>query len=391
MTAKPSPAQLLHCLETWYAQHGRQLPWRNHAQPYAIWVSEVMLQQTQVGTVVGYFGRFMRRFPNLQSLAAAPLDEVLSLWQGLGYYGRCRKLHAAAQQLVSQGQTQLPSNLEALLALPGFGPYTAGAVASMAFGLPVPAIDGNLLRVFARLYAWALPKARLLPRVQRLVEGLLHSLPPRPSFGPGSLNQALMDLGATVCKPHRPHCTECPWSFACLALSQNKVSLLPLPTPSKPKPILSWLLAYIELDGHLLMAKHPPKGLFGGLWGLPGVALQRRLLAKEAAYASPLSACLGEQLPTTLLSQTQRVLTHRRLQLFVYAIGTGVGQKKALLQPSTWARTPEAGGGQEEPIGYECLRWVPREMALQLPSSAALRKALEAAMEKASQISVQRL
>jgi A/G-specific adenine glycosylase len=366
MPAKPSCAQLRKRLAQWYAKHGRKLPWREYTDAYAIWVSEVMLQQTQVGTVLGYFDRFMQRFPDLESLAKAPLDEVLSLWQGLGYYGRCRKLHAAAQQLLAQGQTRLPSNLEALSALPGFGPYTAGAVASIAFGLPVPAVDGNLLRVFARLYALEFPKEQLFPHVQRLAQRFLQNESGRPSrstFMPGSINQALMDLGATVCKLHHPRCTECPWSFACLALAQDKVSQLPWRKQSKTKPTLSWLLAYVELDGQLLMARRPPKGLFGGLWGLPGTAVGRRLLAKEATCGSPLSQCLGGQLPKALLSQTQRELTHRHLQLFVYAI-QGVRQ----------LRFP----------GYERLRWVPQATALQLPSSAALRKALEAALKKKS-------
>jgi len=346
-------------LANWYAQHGRTLPWRGCTDAYAIWVSEVMLQQTQVSTVLGYFERFMRRFPNLESLATASLEEVLSLWQGLGYYGRARKLHAAAQQLLAQGQRQLPTNLEALSALPGFGPYTAGAVASMAFGLAVPAVDGNLLRVFARLHALELPRERLFPQVHRLVAELLQAKrPSHAAFGPGALNQALMDLGATVCKPHHPLCSQCPWHFACLALAHGKVAQLPLRKQSKPKPILSWLLAYIEYNGQLLMARHPPQGLFGGLWGLPGMALERPLLAQEAA-GSPLSPCLGGQLPLALLSQTQRLLTHRRLQLFVYAV-QGV---RRLHFP-----------------GYARLRWVPPKTALQLPSSAALRTALKAAV-----------
>jgi len=346
-------------LAQWYAQHGRKLPWRECANPYAIWVSEIMLQQTQVGTVLGYFERFMQRFPELESLATAPLEEVLSVWQGLGYYGRARKLHAAAQQLLAEGKTQLPSNLEALLALPGFGPYTAGAVASMAFGLPVPAVDGNVLRVFARLYALELPRERLFPQVHRLAAELLKARrPSHAAFGPGALNQALMDLGATVCKPLHPLCVQCPWNFACLALQHNKVAQLPLRKQSKPKPILSWLLAYIESDGQLLMGQFPPKGLFGGLWGLPGIALQGPLLDEEAAFGKPLCVCLGGKPPSALLSQTQRLLTHRQLQLFVYAV-QGVRQ----LHFPAYAR----------------LRWVSREQALQLPSSAALRKALEAA------------
>jgi len=358
-SAQPSATWLRGRLETWYSQQGRTLPWRECADAYAIWVSEVMLQQTQVGTVLGYFERFMQRFPDLQSLATASLDEVLFLWQGLGYYGRARKLHAAAQQLLAQGKTQLPSSLEALLALPGFGPYTAGAVASMAFGLPVPAVDGNLLRVFARLHALELPRERLFPQVQRMAAQLLQAGPPSGSaLGPGALNQALMDLGATVCKPHKPLCTQCPWSFACLALAHDKVAQLPLRKQSKPKPILSWLLAYIECNGQLLMARCPPEGLFGGLWGLPGVALERPLLPREAACGSPLSSCLGGQGPSALLSQTQRVLTHRHLHLFVYAIH---------------------GARQLRFPRYTCLRWVPQESAVHMPSSAALRKALEAA------------
>ncbi|MCL2011201.1 MAG: A/G-specific adenine glycosylase [Cystobacterineae bacterium] len=394
MPSKTSNAQLLKRLAKWYAKHGRKLPWRGCGDAYAIWVSEIMLQQTQVGTVLGYFERFMQRFPRLESLAKAPLEEVLSLWQGLGYYGRCRKLHAAAQQLLAAGQTQLPSSLEALSALPGFGPYTAGAVASIAFGLPVPAIDGNLLRLCARLHALPLPKERLLPQVHRWVSQLLQTpRPPRSAFPPGSLNQALMDLGATVCKPRNPLCTECPWHFACLALAQNKVTTLPLRKQSKPKPTLSWLLAYIEFKGQLLMAQHPPKGLFGGLWGLPGVPVERRLLSQEASQGSPLSQHLGGY-PLALLCQTQRELTHRHLQLFVYAM-KGKMPPKGMLQKLMHFEGTQAmelkttgiqtGGTQPGCFpGYACLRWVPRETALQLPTSAALRKALEAALAATS-------
>ena len=195
-------------LLAWFAANRRDLPWRHDRTPYRVWISEIMLQQTQVETVRDYYLRFMERFPTVADLAAAPLEAVLKLWEGLGYYSRARSLHRAAQEVLARYDGELPADVAALCGLPGIGAYTAGAIASLAFGIPAPAVDGNVRRVLARVLAQPSPTAVQLEEAARLL------LPPE---APGAFNEALIELGATLCRPQNPTCLLCPWRDWCLA------------------------------------------------------------------------------------------------------------------------------------------------------------------------------
>ncbi len=247
----------------WYQTHGRDLPWRRDPTPYHTWLSEIMLQQTRVETVIPYYERFLVRFPTVEQLAAAPLDEVLGLWAGLGYYRRARNLHAAAAQVAALGA--FPASEAGLRALAGVGDYTAAAIASIAFGCDAVAVDGNLRRVVARLAAIELsvqagPGAA---RVRRWLEDKL------PSGRAGDFNQALMDIGATVCSPRAPRCSACPLASDCQAHGQGLAELLPVTAPrAAPRPVQAVALLVVR-DGALLLSQRPAQGLLAGLWGPP--------------------------------------------------------------------------------------------------------------------------
>ena len=216
-------------LLTWYRRHGRDLPWRRSRDPYHIWISEVMLQQTQVETVIPYYHRFLNAFPDVAALAAAPQSAVLKHWEGLGYYARARNLHKAAQQVVQEHGSQLPRTPEDLRRLPGIGRYTAAAVASIAFGQDTVALDGNLHRVLCRLFAIDDDPGR--PNTQRTLEYLALSM--LPAGQAGDFNQALMDLGATLCRRSRPACDDCPVAADCVARREGRQAELPAPRPRR--------------------------------------------------------------------------------------------------------------------------------------------------------------
>ena len=260
----PFAARLLE----WFDAHGRHdLPWQHPRTPYRVWLSEIMLQQTQVRVVVPYFERFVGALPDLPALAAAPLDEVLALWSGLGYYARARNLHAAAKACVELHGGELPRDHAALVALPGIGRSTAGAILAQAWGDRHPILDGNVKRVLARLHAvdgW--PGS---PKVERRLWELAESHLPHSRMA--DYVQAQMDLGATVCTRHAPACLLCPVSDGCLALAQGRVAELPTPKPGKPLPQREavMLLAYDEA-GRVLLQRQPPSGIWGSLWSLPG-------------------------------------------------------------------------------------------------------------------------
>ncbi len=262
------PAQLRRLADEllrWFEEHRRDLPWRRSRDPYAIWVSEVMLQQTRVEAVVAPFDRFLRRFPDLPSLAAASENEVLAQWAGLGYYRRARQLHAAARLLAEDGQGQLPRSSAALRLLPGFGPYTAGAVASIAFGEAVPAIDGNVQRVLARVLALEEDPSRRSGSapIEVLARGLLGGSPP------SELNQALMELGALVCTPRKPFCETCPWTQSCRARRAGVAELLPRRTPRPETSTVSCYAAVVR-DGPRFLWRQREEGEHNaGLWELP--------------------------------------------------------------------------------------------------------------------------
>jgi A/G-specific adenine glycosylase len=304
-------AALRRRLLAWYDAGHRELPWRSPqhgADPYRVFLAEVMLQQTQVATVVPYFERFVARFPTLAALAAADEDEVLALWSGLGYYARGRNLVAAAREARAR-HGGLPASLPALRALPGFGPYTAGAVASIAFAIPAPAVDGNVARVLARLFAVeGAPASRdFRRRVDALAADLVHRR------RPGDLNQALMELGATVCA-RRPACGRCPVAAACAARAAGRAAELPAARARPVRRPLVLACAIVRARGRILLARRPAGGLFGGLWAPPSVEV-----AEGGDAAAALAGALREQgLRCAVgpeVGACARTLTHRALSL----------------------------------------------------------------------------
>ncbi|MFN2195965.1 MAG: A/G-specific adenine glycosylase [Anaerolineales bacterium] len=259
-------APLASRLLSWYARHARRLPWRDHPDPYAVWVSEIMLQQTRVETVIPYFERWMNRFPSLLELAAADLQDVLNQWEGLGYYSRARNLHRAAGMVMAEYGGELPHTAQELRRLPGIGRYTAGAIASLAFGQDEAALDGNIRRVLARVFNVSAPDQS--PEGQRRLWELAEAhLPPGKA---GDYNQALMDLGAAVCTPRRPDCPICPLQALCEAYALGLQEARPVRRPRPETPHYTVTAAVIRQNGRVLIARRPEDGLLGGLWEFPG-------------------------------------------------------------------------------------------------------------------------
>ncbi|MEW8511531.1 MAG: A/G-specific adenine glycosylase [Candidatus Thiodiazotropha sp.] len=251
----------------WFDDHGRKdLPWQRPRDPYRVWVSEIMLQQTRVNTVIGYFRRFMAAFPDVAALAAAERDRVLHHWSGLGYYARARNLHRAAREIMAQHQGRVPADIETLQTLPGIGRSTAGAIRSLAFGGYAPILDGNVKRVLARHFAvpgWP-GRSEVQQRLWRLSETLT------PHARTAEYNQAMMDLGATRCLRGRPACEACPLTASCQALAEGDPSRYPAPKPKKALPVRATRMVILS-DGSdaILLEQRPPSGVWGGLWSLP--------------------------------------------------------------------------------------------------------------------------
>ena len=259
-------------LLAWFRKNARDLPWRRTKDPYAIWVAEIMFQQTQSDTVKPYYAKFLKRFPTARRLAKARLDDVLKVWEGLGYYGRARNLHLAAGQIVRDFGGSVPQAREDLLKLPGIGHYTAGAIASIAFNQDEPVVDGNVARVLCRLF-----RIRQDPRstgtqkrLWRLAGELL------PSGRARLFNQAMMELGATVCLPRKPRCKDCPLERLCEAKAHHEQARLPRRVRKKPLPRHIAVVGIIYEKGKILIDKRKPGGLLGGLWELPGGKVGKR-------------------------------------------------------------------------------------------------------------------
>jgi A/G-specific adenine glycosylase len=272
---RPSPP-LSDLLLAWYERHGRRFPWRVgpaerrrglRPEPYRVWLSEIMLQQTTVTAVIPYFAAFIERWPDMHTLAAAPDEEVMAAWAGLGYYSRVRNLLACARRAVEAHGGALPTRADELTRLPGIGPYTAAAIAAIAFDQPVAAMDGNVERVVARLFAIADP----LPKARAHVRKALTPLVPRDR--PGEFAEALMDLGATICTPKRPACGLCPWATPCQARALGEAEAYPLKAPKRARP-LRYGAAFVAVSeaGAVLLRRRPPKGLLGGMAEVPGTA-----------------------------------------------------------------------------------------------------------------------
>jgi A/G-specific adenine glycosylase len=256
----------------WYHQQRRCLPWREAPTPYRVWVSEIMLQQTQVATVQPYFERFMERFPTLDALVGADLQSVLKAWEGLGYYRRARNLHRAAGRVLAEYSGRIPADVDGLRSLPGIGPYTAAAIASIAYGLPHPVVDGNVARVCARL--WCIAADVRTSRVQRDLEGRLRDAISR-SGDPSAFNQALMELGALVCRPRAPQCAVCPLRASCGALAAGRTAELPVRRPTTRVPHYRIAVGIIEHEGRVLIARRGEEQMLGGLWEFPGGKQER--------------------------------------------------------------------------------------------------------------------
>ncbi|GAB4547070.1 MAG: A/G-specific adenine glycosylase [Anaerolineae bacterium] len=320
-------SRLRHKLLGWYDRHRRDLPWRDTPDPYRVWISEVMLQQTQVTTVLPYYERFLRRFPSLADLAAAPLDDVLKAWEGLGYYARARHLHAAARQVMADLGGQLPTSYAALRRLPGFGDYTAGAVASIAFGERVPALDGNVKRVLTRLFAITddISRGATVRRLRAVAAELV------PPERPGDFNQALMELGATLCTPTSPRCRLCPLHTECQGLAQGIHESLPVKAPRHKRPHYDVTAAVIHGDnGQLLIAQRKPEAMLGGLWEFPGGKCQPGealpdCLRREIREELGLEIEVGRHLTTI-----EHGYTHFRISLHVFECHHLAGEPRAL-------------------------------------------------------------
>lgn len=312
----PQPTDLL----AWYDRHRRALPWRappgQRTDPYRIWLSEIMLQQTTVKAVAPYYARFLARWPDMQALAAAPLEDVLKAWAGLGYYARARNLHACARVIAERHGGQFPRSEDALRALPGIGAYTAAAIAAIAYEAPAMPVDGNIERVIARLYAVETPLPQAKPEIGRLAKELL------PSRRSGDFAQAMMDLGATICTPKRPACALCPWTEACVARQRGDAETLPRRLP-KHEGKLRRGAAFVALrtDGYVLVRTRPARGLLGGMTEVPTTEWSADFEENEALEAAPhFTAGLPEKeiVWRRIPGLVRHVFTHFPLELSVY-------------------------------------------------------------------------
>ncbi len=330
----------------WYDESKRDLPWRHTRDPYKIWISEAMLQQTRVDTVIPYYERFLEKFPDLGSLARADTDDVLALWAGLGYYSRARNLKRGAEFVMDNFGGKLPDDADQLQTLPGIGRYTAGAIASIAFDREAPIVDGNVARVLSRLYGWR-EDPKIKAASQRLwEEAAAMARGPRP----GDLNQALMELGATLCTPRSPRCGDCPVMRACVAHANGNPEAIPARTQKAAVPKVEAVAALVSRREKALLVRRPAGGLLGGLWELPGGALRSgerprealdRHLAKRVGLATNRTRRLGA---------IDHLFSHRALHLHVYHCDAPPGSRVRLrnLEAHRWVNTAqleEVGAG----------------------------------------------
>ncbi len=324
-TSKLFVPQFSDALLAWYDRQAIELPWRNQLDAYRIWLAEIMLQQTRVTTVIEYYRRFLAAFPNVQALAAASLDHVIKQWEGLGYYSRARNLHRAAQAVVNEYGGEFPVTAATLQTLPGIGRYTAAAVASIAFNEPVAALDGNVMRILARLYDYDGELGQ--PAADKQLNEWSQTLLDRQR--PGDFNQALMDLGRTVCLPRNPTCAQCPIQKYCRAFSLQTQHLRPVKKQKAPLPTVRAAAALLrDTQARILLVQRPPTGLLGGLWTLPGGACET-----DESYTDCLRRVLPAEFGLTVnvlneLATAQQTFTHFHLHLRAYDCALMIAQSR---------------------------------------------------------------
>jgi A/G-specific adenine glycosylase len=342
---KPDIASSL--LLNWYDRHARKLPWRVHPEdrnhgevpdPYRIWLSEIMLQQTTVAAVKDYFNKFTRAWPTVEDLAAAPEEDVMKAWAGLGYYSRARNLKKCADTIVASYGGRFPEDESKLIKLPGIGPYTAAAITTIAFDRHAAVVDGNVERVLARLDQIETPLPEAKPDIKKLMARLT------PDIRPGDFAQAVMDLGATICTPRRPACSLCPWNDGCKAFSSGVQETLPRKAPKKVIPTRhgAAFLAVDSNNGAVLLRRRPSKGLLGGMTEVPGTEWSENFDDKDVLPLAPFSAdwkkCSGE---------VKHTFTHFHLKVTVYRADVASGL--VTLEGNAWWSAPEDLGGEALP------------------------------------------
>ncbi len=309
-------------LAAWFREEARDLPWRRTGDAYRIWLSEIMLQQTRVDQGLPYYMRFLDAFPDVRSLARASEDEVLKQWEGLGYYTRARNLHKAAKTVVEDYGGEVPKSADLLQLLPGIGKYTAGAIASIAFGERVPVVDGNVKRVLSRLFdiEACIDESATETDLWDMAGALV------PTKGPGDFNQAMMELGARICTPKNPACTECPVAACCEAKRLGVQAARPVRKAKKPVPHQELVVAVIERDGELLIGKRPPGGMLAGLWEFPGGTLGSGE-THQTALARSCRETLGIEVKAGgLIATVKHAYTHLRVTLNVYRCNLRQGE-----------------------------------------------------------------
>ncbi len=329
MNAMPTPTPFARALLDWYDAHKRDLPWRRRAaDPYAVWVSEIMLQQTTVAAVVPFYERWMARFPDLQTLAAAPLDDALKLWAGLGYYARARNLHKGAQTVMQMHGGRVPSDPKELRALPGIGRYTAGAILSIAFGQDAPILDANVVRVLSRIHA--VPGD---PKTNKATQDQLWTLAERdiPSGNAGDFNQALMELGALVCVPAAPRCHVCPVQSHCLATKNGDPTAFPqFQTVKKWLDVEHVSVAVRNARAEVLIIQRPAtETLWGGLWELPRVSVEQGETLCSAAQRAARETVGMESDRLVPFGVVKHVVANRRITLHGF-VANGAGEPRCL-------------------------------------------------------------
>jgi len=320
------PNTIRRKLLSWFGANARDLPWRRTKDPYAIWVSEIMLQQTQVAAVIDYYNRFLKRFATVESLAKAREDTVLKLWEGLGYYSRGRNLHKAAKLIVRDYAGRLPDTVDELLKIPGIGRYTAGAIASIAFDKPAPILDGNVTRVLCRVYGIeADPKS---PPAQKHLWELAQELV--CTARPGAFNEAMMELGAMVCTPRSPKCNDCPLSTLCLAKQTGRQGELPAKASKAALPHYTIVAGLVFNNGKILIDKRKSEGLLGGLWEFPGGKKEKpetfkHAVAREIKEETGIEIAVGKR-----LCIVRHTYSHFKITLHAYLCEYVSGTARAI-------------------------------------------------------------